>query len=104
VDAVRVERIDVDWHDRSDFDCGDAAVDSWLRQAAVVRTGRRGWSSRSRLSVVGGGLLSVGFVPGAGSRQVISGLVTGQAQDRRRMSDAQKKALSPQRLRLIHHL
>jgi hypothetical protein len=35
VNAVRIERIDVDRHDRSAFDCGDPAADSWLRQAAV---------------------------------------------------------------------
>lgn len=35
VNEVRIERIDVDRHDRSAFDCGDPAVDSWLRQAAV---------------------------------------------------------------------
>ena len=29
------ERIDVDRHDRSGVDCGDAAVDCWLRPAAV---------------------------------------------------------------------
>ena len=35
LDAVRIERIDLDRHDRSDFGCGVAAVDSWLRQDAV---------------------------------------------------------------------
>ena len=35
VDAVRIESIDLDRHDWSDFGCGVAAVDSWLRQDAV---------------------------------------------------------------------
>ena len=34
-DAVRIERIDLDRHDRSEFGWGVAAVDSWLRQDAV---------------------------------------------------------------------
>jgi hypothetical protein len=36
VGAVRIERIDPDRHDRSDFGCGDPALDGWLRQDAVA--------------------------------------------------------------------
>ena len=74
----------VDRHDRSDFDRGDPAADSWLRQAAVevdragggrCGPGRRRsmWTGQAEVVAQrgcrqsGGGLLSVGFVPGAGS-------------------------------------
>jgi hypothetical protein len=36
VGAVRIERIDPGRHDRSVFDCGDPAVDGWLRLDAVA--------------------------------------------------------------------
>ena len=41
VNAVRIERINLDRHDRSDFDCGDTAADSWLRPRSM-RTGSPG--------------------------------------------------------------
>ena len=39
MDGVRIERIDPDRHDWSDFGCGDPAVDGWLQQdgAAAAR-------------------------------------------------------------------
>jgi hypothetical protein len=36
VGAVRIERIAPGRHDRSVFDCGDPAVDGWLRLDAVA--------------------------------------------------------------------
>jgi GNAT superfamily N-acetyltransferase len=42
VDAVRIERIDPGRHDRSVFDCGDSAVDGWLRQDAIVADRQQG--------------------------------------------------------------
>ena len=40
--AVRIERIDPGRHDRSVFDCGDSAVDGWLRQDAIVADRQQG--------------------------------------------------------------
>ena len=40
--SVRIERIDPRPHDRSVFDCGDPAVDGWLRLDAVEAVGQVG--------------------------------------------------------------